>query len=313
MSYRFEQGSFMSSDGVHSVSYYICAPPQGGRAILQLSHGMCEYVRRYDHFASFLCENGIGICGHDHIGHGKSVRSSDELGDIPYQNGVEVLVSDLHTMTGIIKAKYPGLPVILLGHSMGSFIARLYVTRYASEICGFIMMGTGGPESMVVLGKTLAKYRIGRRGANYRSRLLQKLVFGRYNRKYERPHGIFDWISKDKEVVERYLNDPLCGFQFTAGAFYVLFELLDLVSRKTWFQSYPKELPTLIASGGMDPVGKFGLGPKKIFKRLRKCGVPSVSLKIYPTDRHEIINETDKDQVFADILGWIEDVLSQSK
>lgn len=311
MSGLFERGHFPSSDGIHSVAFYICAPPEGGRAILQLSHGMCEYVRRYAHFADFLRRRGIIFCGHDHIGHGESVGSSEELGRIPCRGGVEYLLTDLHTMTQTVKAKYPGLPVILLGHSMGSFIARLYVARYFSEICGFVMMGTGGPEPLVGLGKALAKFRIARQGENYRSRLLQKLAFGNYNRRYARPHGIFDWISKDPAVVEAYVNDPLCGFMFTAGAFYVLFDLLDRVSRPVWFRTYPKALPTLIASGGMDPVGKFGAGPRVVYRRLKARGVP-VSLKIYPADRHEILNETDKERVFADILAWIDEVLEKN-
>ncbi|WP_040198238.1 alpha/beta fold hydrolase [Candidatus Soleaferrea massiliensis] len=309
MHYIKKTGQFDSSNGTHKIHYYVYTPVQEPRAVLQLSHGMCEYLERYEPFASFLTRNGVLLCGSDHLGHGKSAGSLENLGYFAEKDGWKCLVEDQYRLTQTIKAHYAGLPYFLFGHSMGSFIARAYLTKYASQLDGALICGTSGGEKLGGLGIALTGRIMRSKGPFYRSAKLQDLAFGQYNKRYEDAKTDFDWLTRDESIVHRYMHDPYCNFVFTASGFRDLFTLLKFVSRRRWAYAIPKDLPVLLLSGDMDPVGDYGRGVRKVYERLQKAGLDDVRLKLYPGARHEILNETNCKEVYADVLAWIENVL----
>ena len=302
---KFYESSFESKHENKEIAYSVFEPDDGAAcAILQISHGMCEYIGRYYHFAEFLTSHGFIVCGNDHLGHGRSAENDDMLGVMP-RNAAEILSDDAHKLTLIMKQKYPDLPYFLLGHSMGSFIARIYLTKYGEELDGAIIMGTGGPESPAAAGKLLAKMVGAFKGSNYRSKLIDKVAFGSYNSHFGKDCSPKAWLTRDDDIVERYVNDKFCTYLFTVDAFYSLFDMLGSVSAKDWAQKLPKNVPLLVTSGAQDPVGNYGRGVRTVYERIKTAGVSDVALKMYPDDRHEILNELDREQVYTDILDWL--------
>ena len=299
------ESSFESKHENKKIAYSVFEPDDGAaRAILQISHGMCEYIGRYEHFAEFLTAHGFIVCGNDHLGHGRSAENDDMLGVMP-RNGGEILPEDVHELTLIMKQKHPDLPYFLLGHSMGSFVARIYLTKYGTELDGAIIMGTGGPESPAAAGKLFAKLVGAFKGSAYRSKLIDKVAFGSYNSRFGKDCSPKAWLTRDDDIVARYCADKFCTYLFTVDAFYSLFDMLGSVSRKDWASKLPKNLPILVTSGEQDPVGNYGKGVRTVFERIKAAGVVDVTLKMYPDDRHEILNELDRDNVYADILNWL--------
>lgn len=302
--YTLKKGSFSSADGVSNVAYYVFVPYKEPTAILQISHGMSEYLMRYEPFADYLCERGVVVCGNDHIGHGNTAPDNDSLGYIPC-NGADMMVADLKKMTDLIRAEYGGLPHILLGHSMGSFLAREYLAQYKDSADAAIISGTAGPESPTGAGKLAAKLNIKLFGERNRSEFIYKLAFGSYSKKYPKGSSEYLWLSRDEDVQEAYAEDKFCGFRFTSAAYCALFDLLGRVSKKKWADKINKDTPILMISGDMDPVGNYGKGVMKIYDRLREAGVREVSLKLYADGHHEMLNEINRYEVFADILAWL--------
>ncbi len=306
-------GSYASSDGRSTIIYSLWAPETPPRAVLQISHGMCEYIERYAAFAEYLTGHGFAVAGNDHIGHGRSAAAAEELGYIPRAAGGDALVADLWTLTGIIKQKYPGLPYFLLGHSMGSFIARLYLAAHGEALDGAVIMGTGGPGNPTGPAKFMARADATFHSGHHRSSFINDLAFGSYTKHFGKNATQYDWLSRDEDNKRRYAADPFCTFTFTADGFYTLFDMLGRVSDKKWPEMLPKSLPVLMVSGADDPVGDYGRGVEKIYRRLTAAGLTDVTLRLYPEDRHEILNEIDRDRVYADILAWFESKLNKSK
>lgn len=308
--YTLEQSTFLSHDGKSQVAYYIFIPKTDApRGVIQISHGMCEYVLRYEPFAREMCRQGFIVCGNDHIGHGATAPSDELLGYTASSGGALVMVRDVRMVSGIIRNRFPELPLFLLGHSMGSFVARLYVELFGNELRGAIIVGTGGPESPTALGKALAKIIIKLKGEKHRSKLLDKIAFGSYNKKFKDEKDEKSWLTRDKEIREKYVADKYCSFKFTARGFYDLFDLLGTVSEKEWAQKLPKELPVLIISGDKDPVGNYGKGVEKVYKRMDKAGMEDVTMRLYHGARHELLNETSREEIIKHTLEWIEDHL----
>ncbi|MBQ8590927.1 MAG: lysophospholipase [Firmicutes bacterium] len=307
-----ETGRFTGSNGISTIQYYIYHPQENTqvleqpRAIVQISHGMCEFIERYEHFAEFLNEHGILVCGNDHAGHGASVNSMEDFGFFGEQDGWKHMVDDLRQLTVIVKKRYPGVPYFLLGHSMGSFLARVYLSWYAKELDGALIVGTSGPNPALPASFPITKAMIALKGKRYRSDMIRNIAFGTYNVKFKPKRTEHDWLSRDEKVVDTFEADPRCTFTFTLQGFLDLFSMLKFVSDKSWASMVPATLPVILLSGKMDPVGQYGKGVKEVHDRLAFAGVKDLKMQLYEGCRHEILNETNKETVYADVLDWIE-------
>lgn len=293
----------MSSDGKTKLACYRteCKNPQ---AMLQISHGMCEYFKRYSEFATYLARRGILVFGHDHLGHGETAPTEAELGFTAEGGGANFMVEDVHNLSLNMMDEYPNVPLVLFGHSMGSFIAREVMARYGEDYRAAIFCGTGGPDMPTGAGKLLASLIMRLFGERHRSKLLKKISFAGYNKRYDHCETSMDWLTRDSETVERYLQDPFCNYVFTARAYHDLFTLVEWVSKKSWAERLPKNVPILVISGMMDPVGGFGIGVKKVADRLSDAGL-NTTLRLYPDMRHEILNEIGKEQVWEELELWL--------
>ncbi len=291
-------------DQIYGVAYY----PEGEPiAILQIAHGMIEHIGRYEEFAVFLADRGFLVVGNDHLGHGKSAASPEDYGFFAEKEGNRVMLRDMHTLYRRISEEHPDIPYFLLGHSMGSFLARQYLCRYGAELTGAIIMGTGWHGSLETsFGMLLCKVMAAIKGWRYRSSLIDRIAFGGFNRWLKEPRTKHDWLSKDEGKVDAYLSDPACQFVFTLNGYYNLFYSLHKLASPKYLRNMPLDLPLLFVSGEDDPVGNFGKGVYRAIKSLQKIGVKEIESHLYPTDRHEILNETDREQVFEDLYRWLE-------
>ena len=292
-----------SSGGKRDVAYYVYVPDGAVRGIVQISHGMCDYVENYALLAERLTAAGLVVCGNDHLGHGNTAEDARDLGYFA-GGSYEVLLKDLRKMNRIIRSMYKGVPLVLLGHSMGSFLARAYTARYPETIDGAIFVGTAGTNNPTRAAQLFAGALGKSRGGHFRSQQLYNLSFKGYNARFA-GEGEFAWLSRDAAAGKRFEKDPQRNFIFTANGYYALFSVLAAVSKPAWAEHYPKDMPTLFLAGDMDPVGNYGKGPTEIYNRLAAAGVKNVSIKLYPGARHELHNETNKEEFFTDVLEWI--------
>lgn len=294
----------MSADGKTELAAYVTAPAQP-RAMVQISHGMCEHILRYEGFAEYLASQGFLVFGHDHLGHGGSAKSDEDLGFVASRGGAALLVEDVHRLSLKMKEEHPDLPIILFGHSMGSFIARWVLEKYGNDYAAGVICGTGGPDTPAGAGRLLASLMILFKGERYRSPLLRSISFSGYLKGLGEDCDRNAWLTRDAAVVEGYNADPRSGFLFTLRAYHDLFTLVSHVSRRAWAKHMPKDLPLLVVSGEADPVGAWGKGVRKVDKRLRDAGVTDVTLRLYPEMRHEILNEFGKEAVWEEICQWM--------
>lgn len=307
MNYQKYTDRFVSSDGKTAVSYYTYVPQNmEPKAILQISHGMCEFIERYEDFAGFLCDNGFIVCGNDHLGHGNSISSEEDLGYFGEENGYEYLVTDLYKTMTIVRKSYPNLPYFMLGHSMGSFVARMFLTQYGKELTGAVICGTSGGNPFAGMGIRMAKSIARKKGGHFRSKKLDSMAFQGYNKRIDKPQSRFDWLTTDPQIVSDYEQNPKNNFIFTAAGFKDLFTLVKLVSAKEWADKVPKNLPLFLIAGEEDPVGEYGKGVRKVCRRLIEADVQDIALHLYPGGRHEIINESNRKDVYIDIARWMD-------
>lgn len=299
---------FPSKDGNTEIHTMEWKPEGEVKAVLQICHGMVEYIGRYDEFAQFLCERGYYVVGNDHLGHGKSVQAKSEYGFFSEKYGNACVLGDIHTLRQRIMKKYPDVPYFMLGHSMGSSLLRQYIQMYGNGLSGVILMGTVTDHMKLTLlfGKRLCRLMAVFRGWHYRSGLVDRMAMGAFNRKFKPARTRADWVTSDRERLDTYVADPLCSFMFTVNAYYNMFAGMISMQRKEGVYMIPKGLPVLFVSGADDPVGGFGKGVRKVFEKYQRAGIQDVSLRLYTRDRHEILNETDREQVFEDLLNWLE-------
>ena len=298
---------FPSSDGKTKLHGIIWEPETAPRAIVQIAHGMVEYLERYDGFANFLNEHGILVAGNDHLGHGLSYTEGWQKGYFAKKKGDICALQDLHRMTLLLQKKYPDIPHFLFGHSMGSFFARRYLCIYPNEVDGAIISGTGWqPVPVLKGGLAVVKLLSILKGDRFRSKLVTAMAFGNINQAFEPVHNSKDWLTRDVEATEKYLADPNCGFLFTLNGYRTLFRSMLLAQDMEQLQKMDEDLPVLFISGEMDPVGDFGKGVKKAVNAFYQSGMENVECILYPEARHELTNEWNKEEVFQDVLEWLE-------
>lgn len=296
-----------SNDGVHKLHVVIWEPETEVKAVLQISHGMTEMIMRYDHFARFLNTKGILVIGNDHLGHGETAGCDEDLGYFCPENMSETVVKDLHSVTEYAKKEYPNVPYFLLGHSMGSFMARRYLMTFGEELTGAVIVGTGSQSKVVLMtGKIVSSLIQLFKGARHRSKFMVMASFGSYNERFKDEAHHCAWLTKDKEVWEFCANNKYCNFSFTINGYKTLFDVLSFIQKKENMQKIPQKLPIFMVAGTDDPVGSYGKDVKNIFETYQQIGIEDISLKLYEGDRHEIINELDKDVVYSDIYNWLE-------
>ena len=302
--------TFPSSDGKNTIHASIFAPKSGQiKGVVQLSHGMIDYVGRYEALADYLTGQGYVFAGNEHLGHGRSAASAKDFGYFGKKFGFIAVVDDLYKMNRLLAERYPECPIVLFGHSMGSFLARLYAIKYTASISALVIHGTGGKNPAAGAGLALVKLLRVFCGARHRSKLINAMAFGAYNSKFDKSEGHNAWLTRDTERVATRDTDPYTSYLFTLAGYSDLFTMLKQSNDKRWFKYFPKSMPTLVMSGDMDPVGGYGKGTRQVYDLLAKAGAERLSLKIYPGARHELFNETNREEVFFDLAAWIDKVI----
>ena len=298
--------TFDSRDGktrIHAIEW---EPDTEPVCIVQIVHGMAEYAARYSGLAGYLNGKGILVVGHDHLGHGDSIGPGHPYGYFCPQAAPDTLVEDVHSLRRRMQAQYPQLPYFLLGHSMGSFILRNYLCVHGEGLAGAVIMGTGmQPKRLLEVSLRLVGLLTALQGPKHRSSLINALSFGSFNRRIRRPSSRMAWLSTDGAQVAKYDADPRCGFTFTLNGFQTLFTLILRLHEKERLEKMRRDLPILFMSGREDPVGDYGRAVEQVYTSFRAMGMKQVSMKLYENDRHELVNESDREMVWSDIGQWV--------
>ncbi|MCD8148182.1 MAG: alpha/beta hydrolase [Clostridiales bacterium] len=299
--------TYLSKDNatrIHAISW---SPEGDVKAVLQLCHGMIEYIDRYSDFAEYLTRYGYYVVGNDHLGHGASVKTDDMHGYFHHPDGNACVIGDMQTLREITEKKYPDVPYFILGHSMGSFLTRQYIQTYGGGLSGALILGTGSqPGIALVFGKTVSRILAVFHGWHYRSTLIDLMVFGSYNKQFKPLRTPNDWLTKDTAIVDTCLKHPWSTFRFTVNGYYNLFLTIQNAQNPSRIRQVPKDLPLLLLAGDCDPVGNNGKGVKQAYQSFLDAGIQDIHMKLYENDRHEILNETDRENVYADILEWLD-------
>ena len=304
--------SYPSADGITTINAAKWIPDGKPKAVLQIVHGMVEYIERYNDFARYLADHGYLVVAEDHIGHGKSVVSPEYYGYFG-NDGAKWIIADIHHLREQMQNDFPDIPYMMLGHSMGSFLTRQYITEkdaaYAEGLAGVIIMGTGWkPAAKLVVGRILTKI-LGTKKKAKRTKLIEFLEFGPYLKHVDNPETSSDWLTKDKDIIKAYRKDPLCTFHFTPNGFYHLACITQKAQDISRIKKLPAGLPILFASGAEVPVGKWGEGVRKAFMVYKENTECIVDINLYLDDRHEILNETNRAEVYKDMLEFLDECI----
>ena len=301
-----KDNNFLSNDGKAMIHYTMWYPQNNIKAIVQLTHGMTEYIGNYDEFAEFLCENDLFVIGHDQLGHGHSVENSEELGYFRNKNSVDILVEDMHTLMKKAKSQYENVPYFLFGHSFGSFLSRIFAGTYGNELNGLILTGTGNADIKKIKHalKLIRAMRITKK-ADYRSKMVLKTLFTSYSQRIENPKNMHEWMCRDEKSIEDYLNNPLNNYVYTLNGFSTLLYAVLKMQEERVFEDTPEKLPILMMSGSEDPVGNYGEKVLEVCNLYKEHKVKDVTLKIYKGARHNILMEINKKEVMKDCMEWI--------
>ncbi len=296
----------LPADDGAEVDVLIWEPGAEPRGIVQIVAGMCEYAARYDEFARVLAADGWLVVAGEHRGEGPRALAQGELGQLP-DRGYHQLLDDMSMVIDHVRTGRQTLPWVLVGHSMGSFLARMMAARRGRELAALVLIGTGGSLGpMAPLGIGVAESQVVLGGEDRPSRLMNQLAFGSFNAAFRPPRTDFDWLSRDREMVDAYVADPLCGYVCSAGFYRELLKLMRSANSVDVMRATPPQLPVGMFSGEMDPVGGSGRGVRQVARRLRASGVRRVDVTLYPQARHEILNEINRSRVHAEIRDWID-------
>ncbi|MBQ8604787.1 MAG: alpha/beta fold hydrolase [Oscillospiraceae bacterium] len=299
--------SFPSDNGINTVRGVKYLPADGScKAVLHISHGMVEHYDRYEDFMTFMAQNGFAVYMHDHIGHKHSVDSDDQLGYFAKEEGYKCILADLYHTALMAKEENPGKKYFLLGHSMGSFYARVFASQYTDIIDGVLISGTGGPNKAAAMGGKIVRLLIKLKGDRHRSEFVNNMAFGSYLAKIENPRTQKDWITRDEAIVDKYVADKYTQFIFTLSGFRDLMDIIGLSNDENTFKNTSDSLPVYIFSGSMDPVGDYGIGIMNVVDGYKSAGCTDVQVKIYEGGRHEMLNELNRREVYDDVLAWLE-------
>lgn len=303
MKFDIVEKEILSSDQKNTLSGVMYIPEGDIRGIFHLVHGMTEYIGRYKPLFESLASAGYLCCGFDNLGHGNTARE-DDLGFIASKNGWSYMVDDIKLFANSIKADYPNLPYILMGHSMGSFITRIAVSRYPDLADKYICCGTAGKNPAAAVGLLLCSIIKAFRGERAVSPFIENIAFGGYNKRFQGDTK-YEWLTKDREIIDKYAADKFCTFHFTVSAMHDLITLIKVCNSKKCFSDTKNNLPILLIAGDMDPVGNYGKGIKEVYNNFKESGKTDVTMFLYENCRHEIHNDTSREQMTEDILKFI--------
>ena len=283
------------------------------KGVLQIAHGMAEHSLLYVDFATFMASNGFVVAINDHLGHGKSVSTGGSYGYFG-ENGCENLLQDMHKLYTTMRRDYPAIPYLLLGHSMGSFLTRAYSARYGNELSAVAYLDTCGPiqRSLLTGRRTFAEAKLRKFGPKAHDAAFARHSTDRFNRAFAPNRTKYDWLSRDNQFIDQYQNDPLCGFDLTVSGYCVILQLQEQISSPQWYRSVPRNIPILLMSGERDPLGNFGKGIRQLAQRLVRTG-HDVQLILYPEARHALLGETNRQEVYQDLLQFCQSVVSASE
>lgn len=306
MSVTKREFSVLSSDGIHALSGVVFFPEGDVKGYFHIVHGMTEYIGRYERAMEDIARAGYICFGYDHLGHGKTACSDEELGYIAKNNGWDILTKDVKVFSDSVIKEFPyDAPYILMGHSMGSFIVRLAAEKYVSPD-KLIIMGTGGANPAADIGLALIGLTKFFKGERHISRFIDSVAFGSYNNRFKEEKDNLSWLTNDKEVREKYRNDKFCSFKFTVSAMGDLVRLMKYSNRKAWYKNICRDMPILLVSGEDDPVGNYSRGVSLVRDKLKKVG-NNVECILYRGARHEILNDFTYDDAMRDILAFCND------
>jgi alpha-beta hydrolase superfamily lysophospholipase len=300
---RFSRGIDTSAA---SLALYSWPAPAKPKAVVQIVHGLAEHAARYDRVAQALTAAGYAVYASDHRGHGQSARTPREYGHFAERDGFQRVVEDIFAINRSLQARHPGLPLVLFGHSFGSFVTQRYLGLHGDSLQAAVLSGTAsGATALLRVALGIARVERLRVGPQNQSALLQKLTFGGYNAAFKPTKTEFDWLSRDPEEVAKYVADPLCGFAVTTQSWFDLLSGMLGNEAAALRARIPKHLPIYIMSGADDPTGRAGQGPKALAAAYGRAGLDQVTLRLYPGARHELLNETNRDDVTRDLIAWL--------
>lgn len=303
---NFSDFYFESSTVKNRIYVRQWTPDAEPRGIVQIEHGIAEHIERYDDFARFLADNGFIVVGDDHLGHGRSIAEGGEQGFFAENDGWDYVVRDIDKLHDIMHEKYPELPYIFFGHSMGSFLVRTYIIKHPEKPDAVIISGTGHqPLPMVLGGYAMASAAVKLHGAHKIGDTLNSIAFGSYNKGYDNARTEFDWLSRDTANVDKYIADPLCGFVPTVSLFRDMMGGIRFVTNQKNIDRMCQETPVYFMSGDADPVGENGKGVTRAYNAFCRAGLHDVKMRLYPGGRHELLNETNREDIYKDVLDWI--------
>lgn len=309
---NFQDFTYPSSTGKNVIHARKCVPEGTPKAVVQIAHGIAEYIDRYDEFMAFLAQNGYVAVGNDHLGHGKSITGPGQQGFFAEDLGWMYVVEDMDLLRTQMRREYPDLPYILFGHSMGSFLTRTYIILHPEKYDAVILSGTGHQGApLVAAGLAMSQAAVKLYGPHKIGKTLNDICFGTYNKGFDHPRTPFDWLNRDEAEVDKYIADPLCGFVATVSLFRDMMSGIKFITAQRNIDRMNKEAPVYFMSGDQDPVGENGKGVERAYKAFCAAGLKDVFMRLYPGGRHEMLNELNKQEVFRDVVNWLDSKLEK--